>query len=143
MGVLTDLIIAEESEAEAVAAMKGPLQRWPGIDAKGVDHIKLGKLLSIVTNTPYQNSFVGEFVQIAEASDDGPWVFRVPPRLVAPLAAMAGDDIGPVSAQWAATEEFALSGWDEASVAQMLASICGLSKQAAAEGKSLLMWMCL
>lgn len=143
MSVLTDLIIADESEAKAIAVSGSPLLHWSGIAAKGIDHVKLGKLLSIVMGVPYQNSFINEFTQIAEASEDGPWVFRMPPRLVRPLAAMQGDELVRISGQWATAEEFARSGWDEAAVIQMLTSICDLSKQAIATGKALLMWVCL
>lgn len=143
MGVLTDLIVAYESEAGAVAESESPLRDWPGIDAKGIDHVKLGKLLSILTSEPYSNSLVGEFRQIAELSDDGPWVFRLPRGLVLALSKMNEAELGRISVQWSAVEEFDRSGYDLATVTELLAALRELSKTAMAEGKDVLMWMCL
>lgn len=143
MGVLTDLVVADESEAEAMAGSGSPLERWPGIDAKGIDHVKLGMLLSIMAGEPYRDSLVGEFAQLAEASEDGPWVFQVPPRLVSSLSKIEDHELGRLSEQWSAVEEFAYSGYDLATVAEVMTSLRELSKLALSEGKSLLMWMCL
>jgi hypothetical protein len=143
MGVLTDLVVADESEADAVAASGDPLQRWPGIDAKGIDQVTLGKLLAIITDEPYRNSLAGEFMLIAELSDDGPWVFRAPPRLVSSLSEIADEALDRISAEWSAVEEFALSGYGRASVAEVASSLRDLSKRAISDGKHLLMWMCL
>jgi hypothetical protein len=143
MGVLTDLIVADESEADTVARSGGPLQHWPGIDAKGIDHVKLGHLLSIIAGEPYRNSLIGEFTQIAEVSNDGPWVFRVPPRLVVSLSQIDDAELGQITEQWWAIEEFARSRYNLASVTMVMTSLRDLSKRAVAEGKDLMMWMCL
>jgi hypothetical protein len=143
MGILTDLVVADESEAEAVAGSGGPLERWSGIDAKGIDQVKLGMLLSIMAGEPYRSSLVGEFVQLAEDSEDGPWVFRVPPRPVSSLSKIKDDELGRLSERWLAVEEFADSGYDLATVTEVVASLRELSKRALSEGKGLLMWMCL
>jgi hypothetical protein len=42
------------------------------------------------------------------ASDQGPWVFRIPHELVARLAALSSAERGRAASRWAKTEEFAL-----------------------------------
>ena len=143
MGVLTDLVVADESEAEELAASISPLERWPGIDAKGIDPVKLGKLLSILAGESYSHSIPGEFSEIAAFSDDGPWVLRVPPRLVLSLSEIGDADVRRISTQWFAGEEFAHSGYDLAITEEVVTSLRELSKKATAERKEMLMWMCL
>lgn len=143
MGVLTDIVVADVSEADEVAGSIGPLQRWPGTDAKGIDHAKLGKLLSIVAGEPYTERLFGEFSQLAETSEDGPWVFQVPRRLVSYLSEMNDHEMSSVLAQWWMIEEFTHSGYAQALAGEVLNSLRELSNMAISEGKDLLMWMCL
>lgn len=143
MGVLTDLVLADESEAEAICKSMGPLQSWPGIDAKGIDHIKLGMLLSILTGEPYRDSFIDECVLLAEEPEDGPWVYRVPEQLVGLLADLDGDRLTQTATAWSKIEEFVLDGWSPPEVGSVLAELHRIAREARAQGKSLLMWVCL
>ena len=143
MGVLTDLIIADESQAEAVCKTIVPSETWPGIDAKGIDQVILGMLLSIITNQPYQNSMVDEFDLLYEGSDDGPWVYRIPDRLVVPLAELAGEAFEGTAQKWSQIDEFAPDRWQLQDVSTVLREICDLARQAREQKKALLMWICV
>ena len=79
-----------------------------------------------------------EIHQIAEFSEDGPWVFRVPHRLVLALSEMDDVELGRISVQWSAVEEFAHSGYNLATVSELISSLRELSNRAMAEGKILL-----
>src|SRR5690242_6358615 len=87
-GLATALVMADEREARAVAEDPAPCRRWPGVDAKGLDQVKLALLWALLDEQPFRDESVLEFAPLAEVSEDGPWVFRVPPPLVAALAAL-------------------------------------------------------
>ena len=143
MGVLTYLVAANESEAPAVGGSSVPSRTWSGIDAKGIDHVKLAKMMSILLGQPYQNRFVAEFVQLHEQSEDGPWVFKVPPRLVTALAALDEHRVTQVAMEWSQIQEFALDRWQASAVDEVLKGISSLAKKAASQNMSILMWMSL
>ena len=141
MGVLTDLVAVKESEIESVAESTSPAFDFGGIDAKGIDQVKLCKLKSILEQQPYQRSCVGEFELLAGDEEEGPWVFRVPTDLVKLVASLHGVALSQVSGQWAAAEEFKLDGWSPQDVEATLVEIVNLCSSAVAEQKMLVMWM--
>ena len=126
MGVLTELVVADESEAPAVGGSSVPSHTWPGIDAKGIDQVKLAKLMSILLSQPYQNSFVAEFTQLHEQSEDGPWVFKLPPRLVTALAALDEHWLMQVAMEWSQIQEFMLDRWPASAVDEVLKGVSHL-----------------
>ena len=112
MGVLTDVVIADEGEAEAVATERVPAKRWRGIDAKGIDQVKLATLWARLAQRGLDVESIvkltTDFAALFEVSEEGPWVFRIPRPLVELLADL--DDQGAVTTavEWASTEEFML-----------------------------------
>ena len=44
MGVLTDLAVTHETEADDLAASESPIPRSPGIDATGINQVMPGTL---------------------------------------------------------------------------------------------------
>jgi hypothetical protein len=144
MGVLTDIVIANESEAKAIATSSVPSREWPGIDAKGIDQVKLGTLWALLTGQDFKvESVVNEFVTLHEVSEDGPWVFRVPPQIVKLLADLDDERANTTALAWAATDEFVLAQWEGGAVRSILDELRSLARSANATSKSLLMWMSL
>ncbi len=141
--ILTALVIAEERDARPVAEEPAPVARWPGLDAQGLDQVKLALLWALVSGEPFRDGLVLEFAPLEELSADGPWVFRVPPALVAALAQVEGARAAEVAAGWAACQELELDGWEPAAVVAMLDQLRGLARGARAAGKPLLMWVSL
>ena len=75
MGVLTDFIVAEEREAQAVAAAPRSARTWPSIDAKGIDQIMLGSLWSLLTARQIDvDQVLQQFAMLEQVSDEGPWM---------------------------------------------------------------------
>ncbi len=136
---LTDLVIAEEREARAVADEPGPRRRWTGIDAEGVDQVKLAKLWALLAGREFRDELVYEFVPLHEVSEEGPWVFRVPDPLVQLLAELDDARAFPIVSAWAGIEELELDGWEPESVAPLLDGLRSLARGAHAQKKSLLM----
>jgi hypothetical protein len=141
MGVLTDIIIADETEAESIGKANVPCESWSGMDAKGIDQIKLGMLLSIVSHQPYITDLINEFTLLHEESDDGPWIYIIPQRLVSALAVLNDETLEQVAKEWSEIEEF--NRWKKNDVAVILNEICALAKNALIQKKALLMWMSL
>jgi len=142
VGVLSDLVVAPVDDAEKVAHADVPSRAFGGIDIKGIDTVKFGTLHSLVTGRTF-DEVLALYDPVVEVSDDGPWVFRIPEELVERLAALSEEEGRTVAAKWAATEEFALSGWDEAAVSDGLVAICELARRAVDSGQALFLWMCL
>ena len=148
MGVLSDIIIAGRDEAADInAARRAHMNRWPCLDSKGIDTIKLGTLSQIIADGPLDDiDAISTFMTTDEldaASDEGPWIFLVPEQLKFSLAAMVRDVEMDVAQKWAATEEFALGGWDLADVSEYLHGLIAHARRACFADKSLLLWMSL
>src|SRR5262245_23932753 len=142
MGVLSDLVMAPAGDAERVAQAGVPSRSFDGVDIKGIDSVKFGILHSIVTGRPFE-TLLAEYEPVVTVTDEGPWVFRLPPELVSRLAELGDAEIAKVAKQWVSTEEFALDGWGESDVAGALGSISTLARKATESGQALFLWMCL
>lgn len=141
MGVLSDIVVAGHSDADAILAMDVPSEQLPGADVKGIDTIKLATLESILTGQPYEA--VETHDPVASASDDGPWVFALRPTLVAALADASDPVLATTATAWAETEEFQLDGWPLEVVSSVLEDLRRLAKLATADDKQLFLWMSL
>lgn len=141
MGLLTDFIIADEDEAEALSVAVAPLKKWQGFDAKGLDEVKLAKLYALLTSVPYQKGLLREFELRASGSDNGPWVTRLPPALVQALASLT--DVESTGSAWAEIEEFDRDGWEKEAVARALGRLCDAARQAEASHKRIFLRLSL
>ena len=144
MGVLSDLIIADRSEAASINAAQGAhLDQWICLESKGIDSIKLSTLWGILSNTEFDPSFMGGGAILDQASDDGPWVMLAPPELVAAVADLDDARVRKVANAWAKTEEFTLDRWPAELVHEYLAAFRQFARQARQESKDVLLWVSL
>jgi hypothetical protein len=143
MGVLTDFVVADRADAQRVCDSDCPSQDFAGLDAKGIDTVKLSTLHAILTGGEFDASFMGD--TLCSGGEDGPWVFEVPADLAQRLAKLGARQLRSVGAEWDATEEFSpkYDNWPAEAVQQVLRDLAALRRRAAGEGKAVLMWMCL
>lgn len=143
MGVLTDIVMAGPRDAQRVLDSDNPSREFNGIDAKGIDPVKLGTLYAVLTGTEYDPGFIGE--PVAAGGDEGPWVMEVPGDLVKRLAELDKGRLAAVGAEWAKTEEFQpkFDNWTKQEVTDVLVEIARLCADATAAKKCVFMWMCL
>ena len=143
MSILTDIVVANTEEASAVAEANVPSREWEGIDSKGIEHAKLAHLASILRREPYDPDFITQIQQLAEGSEEGPWVFALPQDFVRNIAALDEGRIPEVALDWSKAEEFALDGWEPKAVESFLFQLHRIAASACLTDKSLLMWMSL
>jgi hypothetical protein len=142
MGVLTDLIMADEGDAEKIVESHYPLGEYPGVDIKGIDSVKLNTFHGILTGKSFEE-LLPQYSPVAEASEEGPWVFMLPVELVERLSQLDDTSVEETAVKWGTTEEFTLAGWDQSAIVTVLGEIVNLARRATSEGKRLFAWMSL
>ncbi len=140
MGVLTDLVIANTDEAEAVANSTTPSEQWRGIDAKGHSEITLGTLHSILRGEDYNETALVEFPLLAQASEERAWVFAVPTDLVTTLHQLDDAQIPEIVSEWLKSDEMQNTNYNVEGFVRELKS---LATEAVSQQKPILMWLCL
>lgn len=142
MGVLTDFVVADLADAQKVCDSSAPYRDFDGLDAKGIDPVKLDTLLAVLRGEAFHPVTHN---LLSSRGEEGPWVFEVPPDLVQRLAALTAQQLEVTARQWAATEEFSprYDNWPLEAVQEILNELAALSKRAVAQSKSILMWMSL
>lgn len=148
MSVLSDIIIADRSEAAAINAAGGAhMKQWPCLESKGIDQTKLFTLFQIlhgrsVDDMDAYRSFMNDAV-LDQRSNEGPWVYVIPAELHSAIASLGDDAQETVAEKWAATEEFVLDRWQSADVEDYLRDLVAHARKARDAGKPLLLWMSL
>jgi len=141
MGVLTDIVVADDTEAPAVAAAAVPSERWPGIDMKGVDEFMLALLWAELSHQASGPELETAFTALHAASEEGPWVSRVPKPFVRLLA--QSDDTAAASAARALLAHAEFETWELHEVREVVDGLRALAREAVRTGKSLILWVCL
>lgn len=146
MGVLNQLLVADASEADAVAASDEPSQTWDGFFCRGLDRLKLATLWALVEAGSADDRFEQRLDEIRTIpkGDQGPWVDIVPPKMLsalASIAAMEKDEQQSLAEHWGQTEE--LEEWEAPEIFEVVRSIGDTAETAQLENKTLLVWTSL
>jgi hypothetical protein len=155
MGILSDFVVADRSEASAVG---GDVARdsWPNFPSTGFTTLEVGLLYFALTGrdarapvsppefvkNPYTGKMLPVSVGVAYLEeftclDDGgeSWVHEVPASLVEEL--VRATDLEAVASRWVQYEE--LRDADSNILADLLTEVQGLARLAKEQGKSLLL----
>jgi hypothetical protein len=145
--MLMDLIAAPAEDAQVILFTSGHANIWPTLEATTVDHVKLACLAFILKGKPLEEGPIVEYVQtfqrLADGGEEGPWIDLVPAALVEDLAALGEEQMEAVARQWANTEEAKLDRWDAQDVASFLRELSAFTGSALAQGRDVLIWLCL
>jgi hypothetical protein len=143
MGMYTDWFLAEESEAEALAAAEVPWDEWPSLSIKSILDTELMLLWGVLRGDPSRMDHISEPLPLSsdpedpsEWSESGVSVGRVAPDFIAALAALEKPDIDRVASQWQRRE--GLGEWPLAELAGVLREFVEFARRAVREGKSVL-----
>ena len=145
--MLTDLLAAKPEDADAILSTNGHAGVWPTLEANTVDQVKLASLALILRGQPVEagevTKLVEAFKSLATGGEDGPWIDLVPESLVQDLTALSSDRIETVATAWASTEEARLDRWEAEDAVAFLKELSSFAASAAAQSRSLLLWVCL
>lgn len=140
MGILTNIVAAEEDEVEAIGDSLQPVDEWSGISLRDVSIAKIATLHSLLTGDLFDDAAaLCEPVYISPA--EGALVLRLADELKERLIELDEETLYAVAAELAATEEFESAGWDEGAVAEMLADLADLARLAESQDQVLFVWM--
>src|SRR5215475_6627169 len=143
MGLLTDVLVASPSEAEAICKGLRHSENWPCWQVKGFDNLVFSDLVRALGAEADAESLAGDD-RLIYGGEGGPWVFHLPEVIPESLSTLEDDELPGLAERWLQEEKS--PGYEEGlveSVALALKDLRELSKQALAANKSLLLWICL
>lgn len=140
MGLLVNIVAAEEDEVEAVGASQHPVDEWSGIEVREIDTAKLATLHCLLVGDDFEEA-LGAYEPVYVPSDEGALVLRIPDAVMEKLALLEGEAVEYVGAELAATEEFEITGWPVEHVQNLVADLSDLARLAESQGQILLVWM--
>jgi hypothetical protein len=144
MGITTDFVIAEASEAKAVLSEPAPTRHWPGVEAKSIDTIRLSTLASILSGKALDVDTVvaysEKFTFLESTGDNERHVLLLPDEFVKRLASIKDNEIPGFAKTWLGTEEFQLDGgWTEMEVREVVRGLRNLASDAVRQEKPVLL----
>jgi hypothetical protein len=141
--MLTDFVVADRSEAEAVSSSTTRSSTWPCFESKGLDNSVLAALWSALDPSADSGSLEGEKHLIFTKGNGGPWVFNVPTALVTGLSALSPGLLLQVAERWVEQPELKPAGWQALDVAPAIEALSAIASTAISKKKCLLLWMSL
>ena len=139
MGILTNIIAAEEDEIAAVGESLRPCDEWSGMERRGIDTAKMVTLHCLLTGDLYEQAVV--LYEPIYVSGEGVVVIQLAEYAMQRLAKLEEDALDEVAAELSATEEFEQENWDAEEVHAMVMELADLAKLADSQGQMLLVWM--
>lgn len=139
MGILTNIIAAEEDEYVAIGESLRPVDEWSGIERRGIDTAKIATLHCLLTGDEFEEA-VGGYEPVYVA-DEGAVVLRLADEVMERLATLDEDALELVAEELAATEEYEMEQWETAEVQAMVFELADLARLAESQGQVLFVWM--
>ena len=148
MGILSDFVLADEGEGDAIGKANRPSESWKCLEGwKGVETIKLATLFLIASGRePTVEETVAESAAFELAGGDeeeGPWVFQFPPKVVSAIASIPNPQLHAVASSWCETDELQMDCWSVNEAEQFIAQLQELLQQAISSEKAIFLWLCL
>ena len=140
MGIVSNIVAAEEDEIEAVGESLSPVAQWSGVELRDLDTGKIAMLHSLLTGDLFDDALAHyEPVYVSEA--EGALVLRLADEVTQRLAELEEEAIEQIALELAATEEFESEAWDEDTIAALLADLSELARLADSQDQLLLVWI--
>ena len=139
MGILTNIVAAEEDEIAAVGESLRPVDEWSGIERRGIDTAKIATLHCLLTGDEFEQALGAcEPVYFAE---EGAVVLRIADEALERLATLDEDAPELVAEELAATEEYEIEQWEAEDVQALVMELADLARLAESQGQVLFVWM--
>lgn len=139
MGILTNIVAAEEDEIAAIGESLRPVDEWSGIERRGIDTAKIATLHCLLTGDEFEEA-LGSYEPVYVA-DEGAVVLRMADEIMERLAELDEDALELVGEELAATEEYEIEGWDSAEVQALVFELADLARLAESQGQVMFVWM--
>jgi hypothetical protein len=140
MGMLVNVVVADAEDAGSIIESEKPVEEWKGFEAKGLDQAKFAMLHALLSGELFDDA-LDECGPLYSASDEGPWLMKLPDDSVAQLAELDEDALDEVGEELAATEEFEEDGWSVDEVKGFVTALADLAGVARAQGRAMFVWM--
>ncbi len=140
MGILVNIVSADEEDVEAIGESQHPVDEWTGIEARDIDRAKILTLHCLVTGDGIEDA-VYAYEPVYSVGDDGPIVLRVPDELTEKLANLEEDALEIVGEELAATEDFEMSDVPVEQVQSLVAELADVARIAESKNQTLFIWM--
>ncbi len=134
------IVIGDLSESEAICQSLNPLEDWRGIESKGIGAVKIATLQALLTGQTFDEAFC-EYDHAISASEEGPWLIRLPDMLTERLAELDESALERVAEELAAAEEFERDGWPQEAVHTFLEALADLANVGLANESALFLWV--
>ncbi len=141
MEIVTHILAADEEEISSIGESTCPLDEWSGIEAPGVDTVKLATLHCLLTGDALQTAL--DLYEPAYVSESETVILRIADELVEKLAALDEEALDDIANELAATEEFENEQWAAEDVLGLLTELSELAQLAESQGQGLFVWMYL
>ncbi len=139
MGILTNIVAAEEDEYAAIGESLRPVDEWSGIERRGIDTAKIATLHCLLTGDEFEEA-IGAYEPVY-VGDEGAVVLRIADAAMERLAALDEDALELVAEELAATEEYEIEQWETADVQAMVFELADLAQLAESQGQVMFVWM--
>ena len=139
MGILTNIVAAEEDEISAIGESLRPVDEWSGLERRGIDTAKIATLHCLLTGDEFEEA-IGAYEPVYVA-DEGAVVLRIADQVMERLATMDEDALELVAEELAATEEYEREQWEAEDVQALVMELADLARLAESQGQVLLVWM--
>lgn len=140
MGMRVNVVVADLEDAGAIIESEKPVEEWKGLEANGLDPAKFAMLHALLSGELFDDA-LDECGPLHAASDEGPWLMKLPDDSVAHLAELEEDALDQVGGELAATEEFEEDGWSVDEVKGLVVALADLAGVARAQGRAMFVWM--
>lgn len=139
MGILTNIVAAEEDEYAAIGESLRPVDEWSGIERRGIDTAKIATLHCLLTGDEFEEA-LGSYEPVY-AADEGAFVLRIADEAMERLATLDDEALERVGEELAATEEYEMEAWDTEEVQSLVMELADLARLAESQGQVMFVWM--
>jgi hypothetical protein len=141
MGLLTNIVTAEEEELEAVGLSEHPVEEWTGVEMRDVGAAKLATLHCLLSDEDFEEALSSYEPVFDAVEEDGALVIRIPDEIAEKLAILEEEVLEQVGEELAATEEFEEDGWPVEEVQALVVGLGDLARLAESQGQVMYVWM--
>lgn len=139
MGILTNIVAAEEDEFAAIGESPHPVEEWSGLERRDIDTAKIATLHCLLTGDELEQALYA--YEPLYVGVEGAMVLRLADEVVDKLATLDEGALEQVGGELAATEEFEMEQWDADEVQDMVLELAELAQLAQSQEQSLFVWI--